>query len=160
MGEKGKKKLPLDTTNVPSPLHPHPLLDRDRSLAEGLGQNGVSQQTNYSDPLLAHPGHPGFFVPQLHGASRPFTESFWAGAGLPSLGFLGSVPPSSCITHWMFVSRNVLSYFTSSPQPFSPHLCGFPEEAAISPLSTHQLQAGSLIYTVQSCRPRNHQVRP
>lgn len=147
MGEKGKKKLPLDTANVPRPLHPHPLLDRDRSLAEVLGQNGVSQQIKYPDPLPPHPGRPGFFVPQLHGASKPFTESFRAGAGLPSLGFLGLVPPSSfpCFLHHrMFVSRNVtflllLSCFTSSPQPPSPRLCGFPEEAAIFPPGTHQL---------------------
>lgn len=147
MGEKGKKKLPLDTANVPRPQHLHPLLDRDRSLAEVLGQNGVSQQNKYPDPLLLQPGHPGFFVSQLHGASRPFTESFWAGAGLPSPGFLGPVHPSSfpCVLHhWMVVSRNVtflmlLSCITSFPQPSSPRLCGFPEEAAIFPPSAHRL---------------------
>lgn len=147
MGEKGKKKLPLDTANVPRPLHLHPLLDRDRSLAEVLGQNGVSQQNKYPDPLLLQPGHPGLFVSQLHDASRPFTGSFWAGAGLPSLGFLGPIHPFSfpCFLHrWVVVSRNVtflvlLSCITSFPQPSSPHLCDFPEEASIFPPGTHRL---------------------
>lgn len=150
MGEKGKKKLPLDTANVPRPLHPHPLLDRDRSLAEVLGQNGVSQQTKYPDPLPPHPGRPGFFVPQLHGASKPFTESFRAGAcriALPRVPrprsslFLSLLPASLdvCVQKCDVDVSYAAFLFHILPTTPSPRLCGFPEEAAIFPPSTHQL---------------------